>query len=77
MKLVIYGAQGYALSTYEAIKTLYPRGEVSCFLVSNMGHNASVLGGIPVKKLASFAAGKTKAEKDGILVLIATPENVQ
>ena len=51
MKLVIYGAQGYALGAYKAIQTLYPKREISCFLVTHMEGNPSVLGGIPVKEL--------------------------
>ena len=36
MKLAIYGAQGYALAVYEAVTTLYPKREISCFLVTHM-----------------------------------------
>ena len=77
MKLVIFGAQGYALGACEALKTLYPKRVVSCFLVSDMGKNPSELGGIPVKEISSFSAGMTKEEKRNIQILIATPENVQ
>lgn len=49
MNLAIYGAQGYALGTYEAIRTLYPKREIFCFLVTYMDGNALNLGGIPVR----------------------------
>ena len=55
MKLVIYGAQGYALAACEAIKTLYPKREIACFLVTHMSNNAPVLGGIPVRELSAYA----------------------
>ena len=77
MKLAIYGAQGYALSTYEAIKTLYPKREILCFLVTKMGKNASVLSGLPVKELAFFSSQLSDDERSGVEIIIATPENVQ
>ncbi len=77
MNLAIYGAQGYALGTHEAIKTLYPKREVSCFLVTHREGNASVLNGIPVKELHAFAEGKATEEKRNTEILIATPEQVQ
>lgn len=77
MNLAIYGAQGYALGTYTAIKTLYPKREVSCFLVTRMDGNAPVLGGIPVKALADYAGELTGEEKRQVEILIATPNQVQ
>ena len=77
MNLAIYGAQGYALGTCEAIRTLYPKREISCFLVTRMDGNAPVLGGIPVRELAAYAQGMGPEEKRDIEVLIATPEQVQ
>lgn len=77
MNLAIYGAQGYALGAYKALKTLYPRREASCFLVTSMGSNAPTLSGIPVKELAAFAEGMSEEEKQNVEVLIATPEQVQ
>lgn len=77
MKLAIYGAQGYALGAYEAIKTLYPRREISCFLVTRMAGNAPVLGGIPVKELAAYAGELSGKEKRQVEILIATPDQVQ
>lgn len=77
MDLVIFGAQGYALGAYEAIKTLYPQRQIPCFLVSAMGNNASVLGGIPVRELKGFSAGLSAVDKQNTEILISTPENVQ
>ncbi len=77
MQLAIFGAQGYALGAYEALKSLYPRRVIPCFLVSAMGNNAPVLGSIPVREVASVSADMTADEKRNIQVLIATPENVQ
>lgn len=77
LKLAIYGAQGYALGAFEALKTLYPRRSILCFLVSAIGDNASKLGDIPVRELAHFSDSMTCEEKRDVEVLIATPENVQ
>lgn len=77
MNLAIYGAQGYALGTYEAIKTLYPKREISCFLVTSMGRNARSLEGVPVRVLSVFAEGMSVEEKRDIEILIAVPEQVQ
>lgn len=76
MKLVIYGAQGIAYGVYKAIKTLHPEIMIECFLVTSIGNNASILGGIPVRELNEFVAEKTDEEKKNIEVLISTPENV-
>lgn len=76
MSIAIYGAQGIALGTYNAIKVLHPEMEVECFLVTSIANNATVLGGIPVKELKEFALEKTVDEKNNIEVWIATPENV-
>lgn len=77
MNMIIYGAQGYALGAYEALSALYPKRVVSCFLVTETGTNASMLGGIPVKEIALLAEGMTASEKQNVEVLIATPESVQ
>ena len=73
MNLLIFGAQGYALGAYQAIKTLYPKRTVPCFIVSECGYNAKMLSGIPVRQISSLG----EAEKRDIQVLIATPENIQ
>lgn len=77
MNLAIYGAQGYALGAYEAIRTLYPKRKISCFLVTNTDRNPPLLGGIPVRELPVYAEGMGVEEKQEIEVLIATPEQVQ
>ena len=76
MKTVIYGAQGVALGTYKAIKALFPEKEILCFLVTEMGNNAPMLGGIPVRELADFVSGMSQADKDNTEILIGTPEAV-
>lgn len=76
MKLAIYGAQAIALGAYKALKTLYPAREPTCFLVTSIEGNASVLGGIPVWEIAAFAEELSPEEKDNTEILIATPENV-
>lgn len=76
MNLAIYGAQGYAFSTYEAIKTLYPKRKITCFLVTHMAENASALDGIPVREIAAFAEDVSLEEKANTLILIATPEQL-
>lgn len=77
MKLAIYGAQGYALGAYEAIKTLYPKREIACFLVTCMNGNAPALGGLSVKEIAAFSQELTEEQKQDVEILIATPLNVQ
>lgn len=76
MKLVIYGAQGVALGAYNSIKRVFPDYEIICFLVTEMGINATELGGIQVRELEEFSLGYSDEEKNNIQVLIATPENV-
>ncbi|MCI8269458.1 MAG: DUF4422 domain-containing protein [Lachnospiraceae bacterium] len=77
MDLVIFGAQGYALGAYKALKALYPRRVVPCFLVTEKTGNADMLGDIPVRELKEFAQELSDYEKKEIEILIATPENVQ
>lgn len=77
MNLAIYGAQGYALGAYEAITTLYPRRGISCFLVTYRDGNPNLLGGIPVKELATYAEELSGEEKRQVEILIATPDQVQ
>lgn len=76
MNFVIYGAQGIALGTYRAIKTLYPKREINCFLVTEIGMNDLFLDGMPVVELEDFIYGLTDEEKDDVEILIATPESV-
>lgn len=77
MDIAIYGAQGYALGTYEAMKTLYPKRVIACFLVTHMKGNASVLGGLPVRELPVFAGDIDIKKKQDTEILIATPAQVQ
>ena len=77
MDLAIYGAQGYALGAYEAIRCLQPEKNIVCFLVTRMGNNAAELGGLLVKEIEPFAESLSDAQKKEIQILIATPENVQ
>ncbi len=77
MKLSIFGAQGYALGAYEAIKTLYPTRSIPYFIVSSIGNNSPALGNIPVREIASLAEELSREEKRSMEVIIATPENVQ
>ena len=77
MNLVIFGAQGYALGAYKALKTLCPKRVISYFVVSAIGNNAPTLEDIPVVELAALSARMTDEEKKNMDVLIATPENVQ
>ncbi len=76
MRLVVYGAQGMALGAYRAVKELFPDQEILCFLVSEMGANASIIEGVPVMELNGFLKKVTQDERKDIQVLIGTPENV-
>jgi len=76
MNIVIYGAQAIALGAYKAIKELTPDRDILCFLVTEMGINAPVLGGKSVRELKEFASSLSSEEKDNIEVLIATPDTV-
>ena len=76
MDLVIFGAQGIALSVYKAICSCRPKRAVRCFLVSERGNNAPKLAGIPVIETEIFTKELSQEEKNNVEVLIATPENV-
>jgi len=75
MKIAIYGAQGYALGTYKAMKTLYPEKEIIFFIVSTMEGNNATLEGIPVKVISEVAELFSEEEKIDLEIIIATPEN--
>ncbi|MBQ9609455.1 MAG: DUF4422 domain-containing protein [Lachnospiraceae bacterium] len=76
--IIIFGAQGYALGTYEAIKTVYPEKNISCFLVSKVGGlNPDILAGLPVRELDEFSGELSDSDKNSIDIIIATPENIQ
>lgn len=76
MDLLIFGAQGYALGAYQAIKALYPKRSIPCFVVSQMGSNANILGEIPVREINELSSSMSESEKRNISILIATPENI-
>ena len=77
MKIAIYGAQGYALGTYKALKTLYPEKEIPFFIVSAMEGNPATLAGIPVKLVSEVSEFYSEDNKDDLEIIIATPENIQ
>lgn len=77
MNMIIYGAQGYALGTYNAIKNLFPDRKVLFFMVTSMEGNATELGGLPVRKIKDVSKELSVEDKKNIHVIIATPENVQ
>lgn len=77
MKLVIFGAQGYALGVYEAVKLLYPKREIPFFMVTKLNHNAPMLGGIPVREIEAVTDELSAEDKKNYEVIIGTPENVQ
>ena len=53
-KVAIFGAQGIALGTYEALTAVNPEIHIECFVVTKHGNNAKLLGGIPVYELEEF-----------------------
>lgn len=76
-RVAIYGAQGIALGTYEALRAVSPETVVECFVVSEYGINARELGELPVLELDAFVGQYGDAIALGdIKVLIATPESV-
>ena len=77
MYLLIFGAQGYALGAYNAIKTLYPQRPITSFVVTAIGDNAPFLGGLPVREISNLSEEMSVDDKNNTAVLIATPENVQ
>lgn len=76
MDLAIYGAQGMALGAYEAIRSLYPEIKVKCFIVTERGINAEMLGGLPVVELKDLLCEIHSDKKMDLEILIATPENI-
>ena len=71
MSQIVFGAQGYALGTYDAITTIYPEKQVECFLVSSLQGNASTLAGKSVVELETFAKEMSDDEKRETLIYIA------
>lgn len=73
MDLVIYGARSFALGIYYAVKNLYPEYPIQGFLVSSKQENPSMLAGLPVREIGSFACG---GNQDNIYILVGTPEDI-
>lgn len=77
MKLAIYGAQGMALAAVKAFTELYPQRAVTCFLVTELGNNASEVMGLPVMEAREYLAKYGAEARENAEILIATPESVQ
>lgn len=56
-----------------AIRNLYPDYIIQCFLISSKQGNPSILAGLPVKEIDSYA---WEVNTNDIHVLIGTPEDV-
>lgn len=76
MQLFIFGAQAIALETAAALRTLDSSVPLLGFLVTSLEGNPVQLCGLPVLDIERFRR-EYGAQLDDILVLIATPENVQ
>ncbi len=74
MKTVIYGAQGIALSVFEAYRLVHPEEKIECFLVSKRGDNKETLAGLPVYELEDYS--KLVIKKNNVKILVSTPANV-
>ncbi len=77
MDYAIFGAQGHALSVYDAYKMLYPDLTISFFVVSSLGGNAPMVRGTRVRELREVFQELSSPEKEQLEVLVATPEDVQ
>ena len=76
IQLAVYGAKSIALGIYRAVEILYPDYSMSCFLVSSLQNNPSVLAGLPVREIEEFSKELSPKEKNSIHVLIGTPEDI-
>lgn len=76
MHLAVYGAKSLALSIYQAIRELYPKHSVCCFLVSSLQNNPSMLASLPVMELEEFSQELSQNKKCVLHVLIGTPEDM-
>ena len=75
--VAIYGAQGIALGTYEALSAVSPETDIECFIVTSYDNNPKSLAGIPVLELGDYVerySGNNRLEN--IKIIIATPEAV-
>lgn len=77
MNILIYGAQGYAMGACQAIKELVPHRNILGFMVTKRGNNPEYLMNLPVYEIDDLSNTMSMSVRDGIQVLIATPENVQ
>lgn len=76
-KVAIYGAQGIALGTYEALKAVSSQIHIECFVVTKYENNPKKLRGLPVYELDEFVRKYSNDIFCGELkVMIATPESV-
>lgn len=76
MKVLIFGAKSIALGVCEAVRVLYPETEILGFLVSSLDDNPKVLAGLPVYEAGSLAKQLSEADKQGLCVLVAVPEDI-
>lgn len=67
--IAIFGAQSVALGIYQAIRMLYPKQRVKCFLVTSLKQNPRQLAGLPVLEVKDYFDRED-------LILIGTPENL-
>ncbi len=76
MQIIIYGAKALALGIFTAVRELYPECSVRCFMVTSLRGNPALLAGLPVLEIAELSKGIDGQEKDGIHVLVGTPEDM-
>lgn len=76
MKVLIFGAKSIALGVCEAVRVLYPETEILGFLVSSLDDNPRALAGLPVYEAGSLAKQLSEADKRGLCVLVAVPEDI-
>lgn len=77
MQWMIFGAQGMARMTAEAIEGLNPDIRISCFVVSRTKNNASRIANRPVRMLSEISKEYSYEQKNNTNILIATPDSVQ
>ncbi len=74
MHTVIFGAQGIAISVYEAFTISNLEINVECFLVTSHENNPSSLAGLSVRALEDYS--NECIDKSDVQILVATPANV-
>ena len=75
-RIVIFGAQSFARGIGNALRVLYPDYPVERFLVTSLKSNPTTVSGIPVSEIKDFATELTEREKEQIVLLVATPEDI-